>query len=240
MSAGLVVSKPVGRALLQGAFFDDVSAVLFDLDGTLVDSAPDLAGAANEMRAARGLEALAYDLLRPMVGTGARGMLNVALHITTEHADYEALKTEFLDRYERRMLQETQLFAEVQVMLLNLTAAGMGWGIVTNKAERFALPLTRALGLHTAALAVVGGDTTPYAKPHPGPLLEAARRAGLAPQRCIYVGDDERDILAGRAAGMRTVAAAWGYLGCGKPVDAWQADIVLSSPAGLLKTLGLS
>jgi phosphoglycolate phosphatase len=239
MSAGLMLASPRSRPPSRRGFFGDVHAVLFDLDGTLVDSAPDLAGAANAMRTVRGLEALAYDQLRPMVGTGARGMLGVALQITPEHADFEVLKHEFLDRYERRMLQETRLFAEVQAMLHGLATAGMGWGIVTNKAERFALPLTRALGLHDRALAVVGGDSTPYTKPHPGPLLEAARRAGLEPERCIYVGDDERDILAGRAAGMRTVAAAWGYLGCGKPVDAWQADIVLSSPGDLLKALDL-
>ncbi len=232
-------ASPLGRSLSRRGLFGDVHAVLFDLDGTLVDSAPDLAGAANAMRTVRGLEALAYEQLRPMVGTGARGMLGVALQITPEHADFEVLKHEFLDRYERRMLQETRLFAEVQEMLHGLATAGMGWGIVTNKAERFALPLTRALGLHDRALAVVGGDSTPYTKPHPGPLLEAARRAGLESERCIYVGDDERDILAGRAAGMQTVAAAWGYLGCGKPVDAWQADLVLSSPGDLLKALDL-
>ena len=239
MNTSLLIAKPGGSPKFPGSFFGDLSAVLFDLDGTLVDSAPDLAGAANEMRAARGLNALAYEQLRPMVGTGARGMLSVALQITPEHADFEVMKNEFLDRYESRMLQETRLFAEVGGMLDRLTSAGLGWGIVTNKAERFALPLMRALGLYDRALAVVGGDTTPHTKPHPGPLLEAARRAGLAPKHCIYVGDDERDILAGRAAGMRTVAAAWGYLGCGQPVEAWQADIVLSSPADLLKALDL-
>nr|WP_295129886.1 phosphoglycolate phosphatase [uncultured Roseateles sp.] len=217
-----------------------VSTVLFDLDGTLVDSAPDLAGAANEMRQARGLPPLSLAVLRPLVGAGARGMLGAALDIAPQHADYEALKIEFLDRYEQRLAQETTLFDQVQQLLHGLEGAGLAWGVVTNKAERFALPLTEALGLRAAAKTVVGGDTTPHAKPHPAPLLEAAKRAGVLPQHCIYVGDDERDIVAGRAAGMQTAAAAWGYLGNGLPVSAWGADIVLSSPDELLQVLGLA
>lgn len=220
-----------------------IQAVVFDLDGTLVDSAPDLAGAANEMRLNRGLSALPIEVLRPMVGAGARGMLDVALQITPAHADYEGIKSEFLDRYEARIAQETQLFDQVSDLLQAMQAAGVPWGIVTNKAERFALPLTRQLGLTGsafAAFAVIGGDTTPHAKPHPAPLLEAAKRGGVDPRYCIYVGDDERDIIAGQAAGMCTVAAAWGYLGNGKPIEAWNADIVLSSPIGILKLLGLA
>jgi 2-phosphoglycolate phosphatase len=217
-----------------------VQALLFDLDGTLVDSAPDLAGAANEMRQSRGMSVLPLEVLRPMVGAGARGMLDVALKITPADGDYEAARVEFLDRYEARIAQQTRLFDQVFELLKSLQTAGIPWGIVTNKAERFALPLTRHLGLHSAAFAVIGGDTTAHAKPHPAPLLEAAKRGGIDPQRCIYVGDDERDIIAGRAAGMGTVAAGWGYLGNGKPIEAWNADIVLSSPAGILKLLGLA
>jgi 2-phosphoglycolate phosphatase len=223
-----------------------IRAVLFDLDGTLVDSAPDLAGAANEMRLNRGLSALPLALLRPMVGTGARGMLEVALQITPADTGYEGVKNEFLDRYEARISRESRLFDQVTELLQAIQDAGIPWGIVTNKAERFALPLTRDLGLTAsassafAAFTVIGGDTTPHAKPHPAPLLEAAKRGGLDPHSCIYVGDDERDIVAGRAAGMSTVAAAWGYLGNGKPIEAWNADIVLSSPIGILKLLGLA
>ncbi|MCV2354034.1 phosphoglycolate phosphatase [Paucibacter sp. B2R-40] len=217
-----------------------VQALLFDLDGTLVDSAPDLAGAANEMRLNRGLAALPLEALRPMVGAGARGMLGVALQITPADGEYEAARVEFLDRYEARIAQETRLFDQVLELLDSLQLAGIPWGIVTNKAERFALPLTRHLGLHGAAFAVIGGDTTEHAKPHPAPLLEAAKRGGIDPQRCVYVGDDERDIIAGRAAGMGTAAAGWGYLGNGKPIEAWNADIVLSSPVGILKLLGLT
>ena len=218
----------------------DAKAVLFDLDGTLVDSAPDLAGALNEMRVARQLPPLPLAMLRPMVGAGARGMLGVGLTVAPQDEGYEALRVEFLDRYQARLTQETVLFDRVAELLDGLSSAGLAWGVVTNKAERFALPLTEALGLKQRALAVVGGDSTPHAKPHPAPLLEAARRGGIAAESCIYVGDDERDIVAGRAAGMRTVAAAWGYLGQGEPVEVWNADIVLNSPIELLQVLGLA
>ncbi|MDC8786939.1 phosphoglycolate phosphatase [Roseateles koreensis] len=217
-----------------------VAAVLFDLDGTLVDSAPDLAGAANEMRQIRGLAPLSLATLRPLVGAGARGMLGAALNVAPEHDEYEALKQEFLDRYEQRLTRETAMFDHVQSMLHALDQTGLPWGVVTNKVERFAIPLVTALGLHTHACVIIGGDTTPHAKPHPAPLLEAARRADVTPACCIYVGDDERDIVAGRAAGMQTAAAAWGYLGNGASIADWRADIVLSSPLELLQVLGLA
>jgi phosphoglycolate phosphatase len=143
------------------------------------------------------------------------------------------LKVEFFDRYERRLLQQTQVFAGVPELLDGLEEARLAWGIVTNKSERFALPLTAGLGLAGRAAAVIGGDTTPHTKPHPAPLLEAARRAGVAPEHCIYVGDDHRDILAGRAAGMRTVAVSWGYLGQGEAIGAWGADLVIQRPGQL-------
>jgi N-acetyl-D-muramate 6-phosphate phosphatase len=225
--------------LTPAATLAHVRAVLFDLDGTLIDSAPDLAGAANDMRIERGLDPLPYEALRPMVGSGARGMLGRALDIAPGHEDYDALRADFLDRYERRMLRLTAVFDAMQPVLHALTTAAMPWAIVTNKAERFALPMTQALGLFEQAGAVIGGDTTPHAKPHPGPLLEAARRLGIAPELCVYIGDDERDVQAGRAAGMATVAAAWGYLGQGAAVEAWGADIVLNEPGQLLKELVL-
>lgn len=217
----------------------DVRLVLFDLDGTLIDSAPDLAGAANDMLVARSLPTLALGQLSPMCGSGARGMLGVAFQVGPGEKDYEALKSEFLDRYEARMLRSTYAYPDVPPMLDSLGAARLPWAIVTNKAERFALPLTDALGLRAKAVAVVGGDSTPHTKPHPAPLLEAARRAGVNPLHCIYVGDDERDVIAGRAAGMRTAAAGWGYLGIGKSAHDWGADFVLSSPSQLLQRLGL-
>ncbi|MBL8330111.1 MAG: phosphoglycolate phosphatase [Rubrivivax sp.] len=217
-----------------------VRLVLFDLDGTLIDSAPDLAGAANELRASHGLGPLPYAELRPMVGSGARGMVRQAFDIGPGEARYEALRVSFLDAYEARMLRLTRIFDEMQPVLLALEARGMRWGVVTNKAQRFAAPITQALGIAQRAAVVIAGDSTPYTKPHPEPLHEAARRAGCASADAVYVGDDPRDIQAGRAAGMRTAAAAWGYLGLGEPVEAWGADIVLPQPARLLNWLQLA
>lgn len=213
-------------------------AVLFDLDGTLIDSAVDLGRAANAMRAARGLAPLPLCQYRPHGGSGARGMLGQAFEVAPGHADYEGLKREFLDRYEGLMYDSTQAFAGVEAELAGLAAAGLPWGIVTNKAERFALPLTAALRLQ--AHTVIGGDTTGHTKPHPAPLLEAARRLGVAPQACLYVGDDERDVLAGKAAGMATAVAAWGYLGPQAEHRRWAADAELFAPGELLKLLGLA
>lgn len=210
-----------------------VRAVLFDLDGTLVDSAPDLAGTANDMLLARGREPVPSERLRAHAGSGARGMLGAAFGLRPGDADYAVLRDEFHDRYEQRMLEATAVFAEVWAMLDAVEARGVPWGIVTNKSLRFAEPMTRALGLAARAAALVGGDSTPHTKPHPAPLLEAARRLGLEPSACAYVGDDERDMIAGRAAGMWTIAAAWGYLGPGADPQAWPADEVAAGPAAL-------
>lgn len=214
-----------------------IRAVLFDLDGTLIDSAPDLAGAANDLRAVHGLPPLPYADLRPMVGSGARGMVGVAFGVAPGEPRFEGLRDSFLARYEARMLQETAVFAALQAVLDALAAAGLPWGIVTNKARRFAEPVVAGLKLAPAAL--VCGDTTPHAKPHPAPLLEAARLLGLSPASCVYVGDDHRDILAGRAAGMPALAAAWGYLGRGETIEAWGADAVLPDADALLHWLEL-
>ena len=213
------------------------AALLFDLDGTLIDSAPDLAGAGNEMRTSRGLPALPLAHFRPMVGTGARGMLGCALGVGPNDPAFNALRHEFLDRYERRMTQETRVFDGMCAVLGHLEAAGIPWGIVTNKATRFAQPLVAILPGLAGAATLVCGDTTAHAKPHPQPLLEAARRLAVAPDRCIYVGDDARDVEAGKGAGMRTVVAAWGYLGAGEPIEAWQADAIVQSPHELLTLL---
>ena len=215
-------------------------AVLFDLDGTLIDSAPDLAGTGNDMRLARGLAPLPYEHFRPMVGAGARGMVGIALQVGPSDAGFTELRDEFLARYEQRMTQQTQVFEAMRPVLAALQAQGLPWGIVTNKAQRFTDPLVRALGLHAQAAVVISGDTTPHAKPHPAPLLEAARQMALLPQHCIYVGDDLRDVQAGRAAGMGTAAAAWGYLGAGEPIAAWGADHVIESPDQLLNLLTMA
>jgi phosphoglycolate phosphatase len=219
---------------------DRFDAVLFDLDGTLIDSAPDLAGAANELREARGLPALPYESFRPMVGAGARGMIGVAFDVGPAHASFLELRDDFLRRYEQRMTRLTRVFDAVSPVLEALERRQTKWGIVTNKASRFTDPLVRSLGLHPRAAAVISGDTTPHSKPHPEPLLEAARRVGLAPERCIYVGDDLRDVQAGRAAGMATAVAGWGYLGLGEPIEAWGAEFIVRQPADLLNLLGLA
>jgi N-acetyl-D-muramate 6-phosphate phosphatase len=214
-----------------------VRAVLFDLDGTLIDSAPDLAGAANRLRAAHGLDGLPYEQLRPLVGTGARGMVGAAMGVGPEDERFGFLRDEFLAIYEREMLVRTKVFADMVPVLERLDAMKLPWGIVTNKAERFALPVIAGLALDRRATVLVCGDTTPHAKPHPQPLLEAAHRMGLQAAACVYVGDDLRDVQAGKAAGMATLAAAWGYLGQGEHIDNWFADAVIDLPADLLKWL---
>ena len=217
--------------------FPRPKAVLFDLDGTLIDSAPDLGAAADKMRIDRGMTALDYALYRPMAGSGARGMLQVAFGMTDTHAEYEAYKTEFLDNYQQAMTVKTTVFDGVDDMLTRLQQQGLLWGVVTNKSERVALPLTSAMQLFASSGVVVGGDTTPYSKPHPEPLFEAARRLGVSPELCLYVGDDERDIVAGKSAGMGTVAATYGYLGSASDVADWRADAQINSPIELLQLL---
>jgi 2-phosphoglycolate phosphatase len=207
-----------------------LGAVLFDLDGTLIDSAPDLAGACNDMRVERGLAPLPYERLRRVVGSGARGMVGASFGLSPESPGYAELRDEFLARYEARMTRETKVFDAVLPVLAWLEGEGLPWGIVTNKATRFAAPLVAALGLADRTATLVCGDTVAHAKPHPAPLLEAARRLGMAAGRCAYVGDDHRDVVAGRAAAMRTVVAAWGYLGEGDAPDAWGADHVIERP----------
>ncbi len=214
--------------------------LLFDLDGTLIDSAPDLAGAANDLRADHGLPALPHADLRPMVGAGARGMVGIAFGVAPGDPRFEPLRDAFLARYAERLLHHTRVFDAMQPVLDALDQRGQPWGIVTNKAMRFTAPLVDGLGLSRRARVVIAGDTTPHAKPHPEPLLEAARRIGVPPGQCAYVGDDHRDMVAGRAAGMATLAAAWGYLGQGEPIEAWGADLVLTAPAQLLHWLELA
>ncbi len=211
--------------------------VLFDLDGTLIDSAPDLAGAANRLRADHGMEPLPLALLRPMVGSGARGMVGVAFGVAPGEPRFEPLRDAFLAHYEAGLLQSTQPFEGVDQMLAALEAAGIPWGIVTNKATRFTSPIVAGLGLAQRAAVVVCGDTTAHSKPHPEPLWHAARAMGLAPESMVYVGDDLRDAQAARAAGMAMVVATWGYLGLGEPVHDWGADALLDAPDQLLNWL---
>ncbi len=207
-------------------------AIFFDLDGTLIDSAPDLGAAADKMRTDRGLPSLPLELYRPMAGAGARGMLQIGFAMVPSHVDFAAMKEEFFSNYERNLVERTYAFDGVATMLQSLQDKGIAWGIVTNKSQRFTDPLARLMPLLHGACAVVSGDTTPHAKPHPAPVLEAARQAGVAPERCWYVGDDKRDIDAGRAAAMYSVAAAWGYLG-EHAIEGWGADAVAHAPGDL-------
>lgn len=213
------------------------AAVFFDLDGTLIDSAPDLAGACNELRRSRGLDDLPFAVLRPLVGSGARGMVGAAFGLAPGDDGYLLLRDAFLALYEARMTRRTRVFDAVRPVLGWLDGEGTPWGIVTNKATRFAAPLVESLGLGARMATLVCGDTTAHAKPHPQPLLEAARRVGAAPERCVYVGDDYRDVVAGRAAAMHTIVAGWGYLGAGDAPEAWGADAIVEEPDELIGLL---
>jgi len=217
--------------------FSDIRAVLFDLDGTLIDSAPDLGVAVDKMRIDRGLPSLPLERYRPMAGAGARGMLGVAFGMTPEHPDYAAFREEFFVNYENCMTERTYVFQGITELITQLLGQGLAWGVVTNKSMRFTQPLTQRMSLFATASAVVAGDSTPHAKPHPAPLLEAARQLRLDPARCIYVGDDERDVAAGLAAGMGTVAATYGYLGSNTDTLLWGAHAHIHSPLELLPLL---
>lgn len=216
-----------------------VRAVLFDLDGTLLDSAPDLGAAANVLRRSAGLEDLPLSAYRPYVGTGARGMLRIALGLQPDAADFDAHREAFFQAYEAVLMQHSVLFAGVPQLVQQLEQQGICWGIVTNKSERFTHPIAQQQATLARAGALVCGDTTAHAKPHPAPLLHACERLGVAPEQAIYVGDDERDMQAARAAGMRGVAADYGYLGGVESTDAWNPDAAIKNPLELLNLLGL-
>jgi phosphoglycolate phosphatase len=217
-----------------------LAAVFFDLDGTLADTATDLSVPINAMRQAQGLPLLQLSELRPHASHGARGLIGKGLGIAPDDARYEALRLDFLARYEAAMVVHTQLFDGMLEVLAALDAQGITWGVVSNKVERYVRPIMKALGVLERSISAVGGDTTPHAKPHPEPLLHAARLAGVDPQACVYVGDDVRDVHAGRAAGMATVAAAYGYCSDGTPVTEWGADALIHHPLELLTHLGLA
>ncbi|MCD9087306.1 phosphoglycolate phosphatase [Stenotrophomonas sp. SY1] len=207
-------------------------AVLFDLDGTLLDSAPDFIATANSMRAARGMDALPLEQLRPVVSKGSRTMLATAFPQMAE-SERHALVPEFLDVYESLIGRHARLFDGIETLLQTLEQAGSTWGIVTNKPEYLARLILPQLGWEQRCAVLIGGDTLAERKPHPLPLQVAARQIKVAPGACVYVGDDERDVAAARAAGMPSVAALWGYrLDNDDPV-AWQADLMCELPQQL-------
>ena len=211
--------------------------VLFDLDGTLADTAPDLGFALNQQRLARGMPELPIEAVRSQASSGARGLLKIGFNIEPGQSGYDAMREEFLDIYERNLSRSTRLFPGVSALLEEVERHGLRWGIVTNKAERFTFPLLRALTLVDRAACVICGDTTPNPKPHPAPLLAAAEKLGIPARQCIYVGDDERDVQAGHAAGMPVVVARYGYLGNGTPPQLWGADGFIDAPEDLLIVL---
>ena len=217
--------------------YSPYEGIFFDLDGTLADTAPDLVAAANKLLAARNLAPKPYEFLRPYASAGARGLLEGAFGISPDHEDFAVLRDEFFGNYEKALLIDSKLFDGIDHLLDQMDAASLPWGIITNKSERFTNPLTDLMGLRQRAVSTVSGDTTPYSKPHPEPILHAARTSNIDPSKSIYVGDDIRDVLAGKAAGMKTVAAAYGYCGCKEPPEAWGADYIANNPLDLLQII---
>ena len=210
------------------------AAVLFDLDGTLLDSAPDFVVTLDRMLHARGLPAVEPARVREVVSKGSRAMLGAAFP-QLDAAARDALVPEFLDTYEALIGQHARLFDGVAEMLEVLEQTGSRWGIVTNKPEYLARLILPQLGWEQRCAVLIGGDTLAERKPHPLPLQVAAQRMGVVPEACVYVGDDERDIQAARAAGMPSVAALWGYRLEGDAPQAWQADRSVAVPAALLQ-----
>jgi 2-phosphoglycolate phosphatase len=214
-----------------------VRAVLFDLDGTLADTAPDLCLALNRLRAEHGLAPVPDEATRAHTSSGARGLLKVGFDRAPGDVDYELLKARFLELYESDLVVHTRLFEGISALLDELEQRTLAWGIVTNKAKRFTEPLMRQMGLAARAACIVSGDSTPHTKPHPAPMLHAAAQMGLPPANCLYLGDDLRDVQAAHAAGMRAIAVRYGYLGEGGPIETWQADAIIDHPRELLDFL---
>lgn len=213
-------------------------AVLFDLDGTLADTAPDLAAAVNAMRTARDQAPLPYEDLRGFASMGARGLLGRGFGIRPEDPGYATMCEEFLANYEAAMLVHTRLFDGMAEVLEAIERAGMRWGVVSNKSERYVRPIIAGLGLDERCGCSIGGDTLSTRKPDPAPLLLGARLVEVDPLACVYIGDDHRDVVAGRAAGMATIAAAYGYCAGGPPPEQWGADHLVDSVPELLPLLG--
>jgi phosphoglycolate phosphatase len=206
-----------------------IAAVLFDQDGTLADTAPDIARTVNLRRERRGLAGVPPASVRPYVSSGARGMIGAAFQVTPGHPQFQAMREEFLDLYAGNLCIDTRLFPGMDALLRSLEARRVPWGVVTNKFERFAIPVMEGLGLSKRCAVLVGGDTCARPKPFPDPLLYAAETIRTAPGRTLYVGDDERDVLAARAAGMPVLAAGYGYLGDGPSPAAWKADAIVNT-----------
>lgn len=210
-----------------------IRAVLFDLDGTFADTAPDMARALNVIRVQRGLPALPLGTIRPHVSRGARGMLDVGFGFSPQHEEFAKLRDAFYDEYQQNICIESALFDGIETLVDTLEQRKIAWGIVTNKASRFALPIAQILGFAERAACIVCGDTTAHSKPHPAPLLHAAQLICAAPGETLYVGDDQRDIQAAHAAGMRAVVATYGYISADIDPKDWGAEYTIATPTGL-------
>ena len=211
-----------------------IKAVLFDLDGTFADTAPDLAAALNHTRATRHLPPLPLAVLRPQASHGSRGLLKTGFDIEPGHPDYDTLRDIFLDYYASNICVHTQLFGDTAALIAELEQRGIKWGIVTNKPHRFTVPLMQALGMASRAACLVSGDTCAHAKPHAEPLLKACEIIGVSPELCLYLGDDLRDMQAANAAGMRGIIAGYGYVSADASVENWSAHGMVDRPTELL------
>ncbi len=214
-----------------------IKAVLFDFDGTLADTAPDLGHALNRQRVARGMPALPIEQIRPQASAGSRGLLNLGFNIKPGDNDYESMRDEFLYFYTERLCHDTCLFPGVDELLDELEIRDLPWGIVTNKPARFAHPLIQMLGLTQRVACVICGDETNNTKPHPEPLLAASNKIAISPTSCIYLGDDIRDVQASLAAGMQPIVARYGYLGNDQPPENWGTSYLIDHPTELLNYL---
>src|SRR5688500_12244449 len=211
-----------------------IKAVLFDLDGTLANTAPDLGHALNRQRIARGLPALPLELIRIEASAGARGLLGLGFDIKPGDTEYDSMRAEFLDFYAERLCHDTSLLSGVAELLDQIEVRGLPWGIVTNKPARFTMPLMQALGLNNRAACIISGGDTAHSKPHPEPLLAASAAIAIPPGECIYLGDDLRDVQASLAAGMEPVIAKYGYLGNVGAPESWGARYLIDQPLELL------
>lgn len=214
-----------------------IKAVLFDFDGTLADTAPDLGHALNRQRTARGLSELSIAQIRPQASAGSRGLLGLGFDIKPGDEGYESMRDEFLAFYTQRLCHDTCLFPGVDELLDQLEKRNIPWGIVTNKPARFAHPLIQILGLAHRLACVICGDEITNTKPHPEPLLTASVKMAISPSHCIYLGDDIRDVQASLAAGMQPIVARYGYLGSEQSPETWGASYLIDHPEELLAYL---
>jgi N-acetyl-D-muramate 6-phosphate phosphatase len=214
-----------------------VRCVLFDLDGTLVDTAPDLGFALNVLRREKGLEDLPMNTIRSQASHGARGLIRIGFALSPHHPEFAALREAFLRIYERNMLLRSLPFPGIDELLRDLERQGIAWGVVTNKPARYTEPLLAHLELAERAACIVSGDTCPQPKPHPCPLLTAAEQCGTPPANCLYVGDAERDIEAAEAAGMPALVAEWGYIADDEDPSVWGAHGLVRTPGEIAARL---